>query len=228
MINIAGTIGAGKSSLASIIGEELGSKVYYEDVEDNPVIKLFYQGNKIADEYRKVQGGNMKNPYAFLMQTDFLNNSYKRMKLAGGTINGIIDRTIYENKLFMELNYEMGNVSKVELDVYDEIYNNYLYDLKEGHYVNPRKDLMIYIDIDIHTMLDHVKKRGRDYEQVEEDSSLMTYYEALLEKYNCWADSFSGRVLRINANELDYVNDEADRKYVIDSIRKELSLINYI
>ena len=48
-------IGAGKSSLATILGEELQVPVYYESVEDNPVLPLFYKDpNKYALDRKSV------------------------------------------------------------------------------------------------------------------------------------------------------------------------------
>ena len=37
LIVLAGTIGAGKSSLATALGEYLGTDVFYEAVDQNPV-----------------------------------------------------------------------------------------------------------------------------------------------------------------------------------------------
>lgn len=228
MINIAGTIGAGKSSLTKIVSDHLNSKAFYEEVKDNPVIELFYQGNKMADEYRKVQGGHMKNPYAFLMQTDFLNKTYDRMRKTKGLVNPVMDRMISENQLFMELNYEMGNVSKVELDVYNDIYENYFTDLYNRSIINARKDIVVYIDVNIDTMISHIKKRGRKFEQPEDDSSLMNYYKTLLDKYNEWIENVPYKVIKIDGNELDYVNNKEDREFVLSKIDEQLRLVNYI
>ena len=48
MITLAGIIGSGKSSLTEILSRELGSIPFYEPVEDNPVLPLFYKGNELA------------------------------------------------------------------------------------------------------------------------------------------------------------------------------------
>ena len=46
LIVLAGTIGAGKSSLAAALGEHLGTEVFYEAVDNNPVVGLisFFYG----------------------------------------------------------------------------------------------------------------------------------------------------------------------------------------
>lgn len=42
VICVGGMIGIGKTSVAELIAKELGSKVFYESVEDNPILPLFY------------------------------------------------------------------------------------------------------------------------------------------------------------------------------------------
>lgn len=42
MLLIAGTIGAGKSSLTDMLSQEMNSKPFYENVDDNEVLPLFY------------------------------------------------------------------------------------------------------------------------------------------------------------------------------------------
>ncbi len=46
LIVLSGTIGAGKSSLAAALGEHLGTDVFYEAVDNNPVLDLYYQDPK--------------------------------------------------------------------------------------------------------------------------------------------------------------------------------------
>ena len=58
VIVLSGPIGAGKSSLTSILAEHLGSNAFYEDVSKNPVLPLYYK--------------DMKR-YTFLLNTYLLN-----------------------------------------------------------------------------------------------------------------------------------------------------------
>ena len=61
VIVLSGPIGAGKSSLTSILSDYLGTKPFYESVDDNPVLPLFYADPK---------------KYAFLLQVYFLNTRF--------------------------------------------------------------------------------------------------------------------------------------------------------
>ena len=42
VIVVGGMIGLGKSTVAKILGEHFGTEVFYESVEDNKVLPLFY------------------------------------------------------------------------------------------------------------------------------------------------------------------------------------------
>ena len=43
VIVLSGPVGAGKSSLTAILSKYLGTKPFYESVDDNPVLPLFYK-----------------------------------------------------------------------------------------------------------------------------------------------------------------------------------------
>ncbi|WP_019785902.1 deoxynucleoside kinase, partial [Streptococcus sobrinus] len=139
LIVLAGTIGAGKSSLAAALGEHLGTEVLYEAVDNNPVLDLYYKDPK---------------KYAFLLQIFFLNKRFRSIKEAYKADNNILDRSIFEDELFLTLNYKNGNVTKTELDIYKELLGNMLEEL-EGM---PKKkpDLLIYIDVSFDKMLERI------------------------------------------------------------------------
>ena len=98
MIVLAGTIGAGKSSLAKALGEHLKTDVFYEAVDNNPVLDLYYQDPQ---------------KYAFLLQIYFLNKRFESIKMAYRQDNNVLDRSIFEDELFLTLNYKNGNVTKL-------------------------------------------------------------------------------------------------------------------
>ena len=62
LIVVGGMIGLGKSSVAEILGKHFNSDVFYESVEGNPILPLFYSSNE--EEV-------LKNRYPFLLQLYF-------------------------------------------------------------------------------------------------------------------------------------------------------------
>lgn len=222
MITLAGIIGSGKSSLTEILSEELGTKAFYEPVEDNPVLPLFYKGNEIAAKKRAEGDKEATNPYAYLLQTFFLNRRFKMIKQAMQEDNNVLDRSIYEDAIFMKMNTEMGNATQVEYDIYQKLLDNMLEELPyAAHKKSP--DLMVMIDVSYDTMIKRIQKRGREYEQVENDPSLVEYYQRLLHYYDLWKEEYSASpLLVIDGDKYDFVNSEEDRNKVLDMIESKL------
>lgn len=222
MITLAGIIGSGKSSLTEILSKELGTKAFYEPVEDNPVLPLFYKGNEIAAKKRAEGDREATNPYAYLLQTFFLNRRFKMIKQAMQEDNNVLDRSIYEDAIFMKMNTDMGNATQVEYDIYQKLLDNMLEELPyAAHKKSP--DLMVMINVSYNTMIKRIQKRGREYEQVENDPSLVEYYQRLLHYYDSWKEEYDASpLLVIDGDKYDFVNNEEDRNKVLDMIESKL------
>ncbi|EFA23160.1 deoxynucleoside kinase [Bifidobacterium gallicum] len=202
MLVLAGTIGAGKSSLAGIVGSHYGTDVFYESVDDNPVLDLYYKDPK---------------KYAFLLQIHFLNKRFESIKKAYKHNNNVLDRSIFEDALFLDLNVINGNVTRTEQHIYHELLNNMMEEL-EGM---PKKapDLLIYIDVSFEKMLERIKKRGRTFEQIENDPSLYHYYQQVHDAYPRWFDEYHmSPKIRIDGDTYDFVNDDAAADHVLAQI----------
>ncbi len=68
--------------------------------------------------------------YAFLLQIYFLNKRFQSIKEAYRADNNILDCSIFEDELFLTLNYQNGNVTKMELEIYKELLANMLEELR--------------------------------------------------------------------------------------------------
>ena len=228
MITLSGIIGSGKSSLTEILAQELGTKAYYEPVKDNPVLPIFYKGNEIAAKKRAAGDKEATNPYAYLLQTFFLNRRFAMIKAAMQEDNNILDRSIYEDEIFMKMNTEMGNATEVEYDIYKSLLSNMMEELPfASHKKSP--DLMITIKVSYDTMLKRIEKRGRDYELVERDPSLVDYYQRLLRHYDVWMEEYdSSPLLIIDGDKYDFVSSVADRIAVLEQIEEKLYELNKI
>ena len=73
LLVVGGMIGLGKSSVAKILGEHFKSDVFYESVDDNPLLPLFY-----SESEEEIQ----RKRYPFLLQLYFLNTRFKSIKEA--------------------------------------------------------------------------------------------------------------------------------------------------
>ena len=214
VITIAGFIGGGKSSLAKILSEHLNSETFYESVDDNPILPLFYTASKEEISL---------NRYPFLLQLWFLNTRFKSIKRALTDKNNVLDRSIYEDLYFCQVNYELGRISELEFEIYKSLLNNMLEELDEL----PKKapDLMIYLKGNFETFLSRIVGRGREYELDEE---LYDYYYKLWQGYDNWIQEHYtlSEVVVIDIDKYDYVNNQEDKKEVLKLITDALNTIN--
>lgn len=213
VITVGAMIGAGKSSLAKLIGEHFGTEVFYESVEDNPILPLFYTA---SDE--EIQSKR----YPFLLQLYFLDTRFRSIKQALTNKNNVLDRSIYEDLYFAKVNKDLGRISDLEFNMYERLLNNMMEELDEL----PKKapDLMVYLTGSFETILNRINKRGRGYEL---DPALVSYYKVLWEGYDNWVDQHynASEVLKINIDQYDYVNNADDAQKVLQMIEDKLKEI---
>lgn len=213
LIVVGGMIGLGKSSVAKLLGEAFESEVFYESVDDNPILPLFYSST--PDEIDR-------NRYPFLLQLYFLDTRFKSIKKALVEDNNILDRSIYEDWYFARKNMELGRITELEMSVYENLLDNMMEELAEL----PKKapDLMVYLKGSFETVIERIQKRGRSYEL---DAHLVEYYRFLWEGYDEWVQNHyqASQVLIIDMDVIDVVANARDREYVIDLVRTHLSQI---
>lgn len=203
---MAGMIGAGKSTYTEMISRRLGTEAFFESVDYNPILDKFY------DNPQK---------WAFSLQIYFLNTRFRSIKAALTNDNNVLDRSIYEDALFTRVNHLQGNISQEEMDIYNDLLANMMEEL-EGM---PRKapDLLIYLDGSFETILDHIRKRGREFEQIEDDSELLAYYELLFKNYEQWYQEYNqSPKIKINIDTFDIVNNCGDEEQVMAIIEAAL------
>lgn len=229
MITLSGIIGSGKSSLTKILADQLKTTPFFEPVGNNPVLPLFYKGNEEVAKEKAKGNTDATNRYAFLLQIYFLNRRFDMIKKAMQEDNNILDRSIYEDALFMKVNTELGNANPTEYKIYKGLLKNMMEELPyAAHKKSP--DLMIYINVNYDIMLSHIQKRGREYEQVNLDPSLVKYYHTLLNAYEKWVkqEYDASPLIEINANKHNFVENLDDRKIVLDQIYRELYKLNKV
>lgn len=210
LLVVGGMIGLGKTSMAELLGKHFGTEVFYESVQDNPILPLFYTAtDEEIEKYR----------YPFLLQLHFLDTRFKSIKQALHDNNNILDRSIYEDWYFAKVNADLGRISDLEFQIYDSLLKNMMEELEEL----PKKapDLMIYLKGSFDTVIKRIMERGRSYEV---DEHLISYYEKIWSGYDEWVMSHykASEVIIIDMDQYDIVNNPEDAKTVIAMIEKKL------
>ena len=210
LLVVGGMIGLGKSSVAKILGEHFNSDVFYESVDDNPLLPLFY-----SESEEEIQ----RKRYPFLLQLYFLNTRFKSIKEALVNDNNVLDRSIYEDWYFAKKNMELGRISDLEMDIYQNLLNNMMEELESL----PKKapDIMIYLKGSFETVMNRINLRGREFEV---DDSLKEYYHFLWKDYDNWVNNHykASEILIIDMNVMDVVNNEDDKFKLIQMVEEKL------
>lgn len=208
MITIAGMIGVGKSTYTNQMAELFNAEPLFEEVADNPILDAYYQ-----------------NPtkYAFSLQIYFLNQRVKSIKRGMKLNRAILDRSIYEDALFTQVNNINGNISDVEWHLYQDLLSNMMDDIQViSNATNQSPELLVYLTGPFDLILEKIKRRGRPYEQVEGRPDLLAYYQQLYTMYGEWYENYDKSAkMSIDVSQYDVVDSEADRQAVAQLIQEK-------
>ena len=189
-ITIMGIIGAGKTTLAELLSKRLNLDIYYEPVENNPYLPLFYQD---------------KERYSFQLQIYFLLERLKQHRKLSET-GGIQDRSIYEDSFFCDMLKDDGLLSGIDYDTYINLFRYLETDIKTP-------DCIIFLDVSPEKALERIRLRNRSYEK----SITLDYLTKLHKCYQKNLENFRGKIIRIPYDkflDLDIILD-----HIVQSIQ---------
>lgn len=198
-ITVAGNVGAGKSTLTTLVGEKLGFETHFEKVDGNPYLQDFY-----LDQEK----------WGFHLQLYFLAQRFKQQKeIASNGLNNIQDRSIYEDvEIFARNLYENNKMTKRDYITYRELFNDMVPHLR-------KPDLMIYLDGSIDNIIKRINLRGRDVEK----SVDVEYWKNLHKRYEKWINEYDySPVLYVDINKVDLIENEKHLDMLCDEIKKIL------
>jgi deoxyadenosine/deoxycytidine kinase len=183
-----------------LLQKHYGWEAHYEDVVENPYLDDFY-----AEMER----------WSFNLQVYFLNSRFRQILEIQKNGNDVVqDRSIYEDAHIFAPNLNaMGLMTHRDFKNYQAVF-----ELMESLVKGP--DLMIYLRSSISNLVAQIHKRGRDYE----NSISIEYLSRLNERYEAWVHNYDkGKILVIDVDQLNFVDNKADLKAVIEKIDAELS-----
>ena len=191
-IAVEGCIGAGKTTLARMLGETLGAQVVLEKFEENPFLRDFYR-----DPER----------YAFQTQIFFLLTRYKQQQelMQADLFHRflITDYIFEKDKIFAYL-----NLQDEELKLYETLVSSIQHSI-----VAP--DIVIYLQSTVPRLLQNIKQRNRSYEsEMPKD-----YIRDLNEAYNYFFFRYRATpLLIVNGAEMDFVAEQSQYEDLLRAI----------
>ncbi len=198
---VEGPIGVGKTSLVTLLAEQLNGKAILEESENNPFLLRFYKDRR---------------RWAFQTQLFFLLSRYRQQEeMAQHELFSnvtITDVFLPKDRIFASL-----NLSPDELVLYDQVYG-----LLRGRLPNP--DLVIYLHAETDVLMQRVNQRGREYEK----ELSWEYLDALNRAYNEFFFAYADTpLLVIQTTAIDFVKNPSDLTALIRQIRQMKGGVQY-
>ena len=191
-VAIEGVIGVGKTTLATLLAKKWNAHLKLEVVEENPFLAQFY--------------ADMRG-YAFQTQLFFLLSRHKQqseLKQYDLFMERVVSDYLFaKDRIFANITLDDN-----ELSLYKR-----LADLLERDV--PKPDIVVYLQASVDTLMERIRRRGREFER---DMS-REYIETLNEAYNYFFFHYSDTpLIVVNTNDLNFVENTGD----LEELAKEI------
>jgi len=182
---IEGNIGAGKTTLSTMLSKDLNAMLVLERFADNPFLPRFY---------------NDPDRYSFPLELSFLADRYKQLNDELRSLSLfqplIIADYFFMKSIIFAKNTLKGDEYNLYRQIFEIIYNSI-----------PKPDLYVYLHLPIPKLLENIHKRGRDYEQ----QITAEYLEDIQKGYfDFFKQHPEYTFLVIDTSNLDFVSNQAD------------------
>ena len=195
-ITIEGNIGAGKTTLATILAKKLNARIILEEFADNPFLSKFYD-----------------NPgqYAFPLELFFMAERYKQLKEMVHTKELFQTVTVSDYLFTKCLLFAKVNLPEEEFRLYQK-----LFDIIHQQLVFP--DVLIYLHAPVNKLQQNIKKRNRPFEQAIPDEYLFNIQET----YTHYIKQHNIKTIFVDASNADFIGNEAHINIILDALEKDL------
>lgn len=197
-IAVEGNIGAGKTSLSTMISQDFNAKLILERFKDNPFLPKFYE-----DKHR----------YAFPLEMSFLADRYQQLSDDLAQYDLFKDFVVSDYDVFKSLIFAKITLQEEEYALYDKLFRIMYKEL-----IKP--DLYIYLYQNTERLLENIKTRGREYEQNIQAEYLMEINKSYL---SFMKSQSNVKVKIIDISELDFVNNRCDYLAILKQIEETVS-----
>ena len=195
-IAIEGTVGAGKTTLATRIANDYNGKLVLEEFEadKNPFLPKFY---KEPDKY------------SFQVEMTFLALRFQQLKDKLANLDLFHDFIISDYYVAKSLIFSRNNLQEDEYDLFARFFNIIFSNM-------PKPELLVYLYSDVERLQYNIRKRGRSYEQEIPNDYLENIQKGYLDFIR--QEQNNMRILMLDTNKLDFVANEKDYQMIIEAI----------
>ncbi len=198
-IAVSGNIGSGKTELTRLLAKHYGYRAVYGPTDENPYLSSFYE--------------DMRRWSFNMMVHSLCSNIGQLAELKKTGESFVRDRSLFDDVYVFAPNLQsMGLMTTRDLATYTRLF-------EMTYPLLPQPDLLIYLRSDVPTLIRHIQKRGRQLES----SIRLDYLTNLNNRYDNWASTYEGKLLVVDTEELDFVENREDLGTVINRIDAEFN-----
>ena len=182
---VEGSIGAGKTTLSTMLAKDFNAELVLERSADNPFLEKFY-----------------KDPehYAFPVEMTFLMDRYQQLKNLLTARDLFTDFVIGDYFIDKCLLFSKNNLSKDEFSLFKTVF-----DTISGFL--PKPDLILYLYTKPDRLLRQIAKRNRSFEK----DITAEYLTDIQEKYlTYFRENQQIPILLVDTEEVDFVENKTD------------------
>ena len=196
-IAIVGNVGTGKSTLARLIRKRTDCLLYLEDPRDYPFLRLFF----VAPH-----AWGFANELQFII-TKFAQQAHIRsqQQRAVQEMHALATHAIWTPML-----HEIGYISQAQMAVMDRVFEV----LAAAPVSVP--DLTVILQASVATLVRRIKKRGRDYEEI--DPQFARVIEIVDRNLARFVETTSDTLLLVDTETLDFTKGSAEVEALLDDI----------
>jgi 2-amino-4-hydroxy-6-hydroxymethyldihydropteridine diphosphokinase len=192
-VAVEGNIGAGKTTLARMLSEDLNAKLILERFAENPFLPKFYQ-----DPAR----------FAFPLELSFLADRYQQFIEDTRQLDLFKNLVVSDYDIYKSLIFARITLGEEEFKLYRKLFGFMYQEVR-------KPKLYVYLYQRTERLLDQIARRGRDYERgIPAD-----YLEQIQKGYFDFMRNSPGlNSLVVDVGELDFVTRPADYFKVLDQM----------
>jgi len=192
-LTVEGNIGAGKTSLATLLSQQLNTKLILEQFADNPFLPQFYKKPKQS---------------AFPLELFFLAERYQQLKDVASSpdlfASGMItDYLFAKSHLFASI-----NLQDEEMKLFKRLAQIMQSSL-------PEPELLLYLHTPVEKLLSNISKRGREYEKDITPAYLQRIQNGYFELFKSLPHL---KIVVVDATNLDFVNSKNDYDAILQML----------
>jgi 2-amino-4-hydroxy-6-hydroxymethyldihydropteridine diphosphokinase len=192
-IAIEGNIGAGKTSLATMMASHFDAKLILERFKENAFLPMFYK-----DPVR----------FAFPLEMSFLADRYQQLLDDITQYDLFKEHVIADYDCFKSMIFANITLQEEEYNLYKKIFHIMYKEL-------PNPDVYIYLYQNTERLLENIKQRGRSFEQEIEASYLNKINQGYMDFIK---NQHSDNIKIIDISDMDFVKNRTDYVKILREI----------